>query len=138
VIGAVNTVYREGDRLIGTNTDGKGFLRGLRDEAHIDPKGKRVAVLGAGGAARAITFELAFAGARELTVINRSVERSQRLAEALRKDTSAAVHFVSWSSTYVVPNEIDILVNATSIGLYPAVDALPDVSLDQARSDLFV
>jgi shikimate dehydrogenase len=138
VIGAVNTVYREGDRLIGANTDGKGFLRGLRDEAQIDPAGKRVAVLGAGGAARAITFELAFAGASELIVINRHVERGQQLAEALRQNTSTAVHFVSWSSTYVVPPEIDMLVNATSIGLYPAVEALPDISLDQAHSDLFV
>jgi shikimate dehydrogenase len=138
VIGAVNTVYREGDRLIGANTDGKGFLRGLRDEAQIDPKGKRVAVLGAGGAARAITFELAFAGARELIVINRSEERGQNLVKALRKDTSAAIEFVPWSSTYVVPSMIDILVNATSIGLYPDVNALPDISLDQARSDLFV
>ncbi|CAG0935478.1 shikimate dehydrogenase [Thermoflexales bacterium] len=138
VIGAVNTVYRAGDRLIGTNTDGKGFLRGLRDEAEIDPKGRRVAVLGAGGAARAITFELAFAGASELVVINRSVERGQQLVEALRQDTSAAIEFVPWSSTYVVPQAIDVLVNATSIGLYPDVEALPDISLDQARSDLFV
>ena len=64
--------------MIGANTDGKGFLRGLRDEAQIDPQGKRVVVLGAGGAARAITFELAFAGASELTVINRSVGRGQQ------------------------------------------------------------
>jgi len=138
VIGAVNTVYRDGDRLIGANTDGKGFLRGLRDEAQVDPKGKRVAVLGAGGATRAITFELAFAGASELIVINRSVERGQQLVEALRQDTSAAVRFVPWSSTYGVPPEIDVLVNSTSIGLYPDVEALPRVSLDQARSDLFV
>jgi shikimate dehydrogenase len=137
IIGAVNTVYRQGDRLIGANTDGKGFLRGLR-EAQIDPKGKRVAVLGAGGAARAITFELAFAGASGLTVVNRSEERGRQLVSALRENTSAAVQFVPWTSTYVVPPEIDILVNATSIGLYPDVDALPRISLDQARSDLFV
>src|SRR5512143_2832024 len=137
IIGAVNTVYREGDRLLGANTDGKGFLRGLR-EAEIDPKGKRVAVLGAGGAARAITFELAFAGARGLTVINRSEERGRQLVNALREGTSAVVEFVPWASTYALPPEIDVLVNATSIGLYPDVDAQPDISLDQARSDLFV
>jgi shikimate dehydrogenase len=137
IIGAVNTVYREGDRLVGANTDGKGFLRGLR-EAQIDPKGKRVAVLGAGGAARAITFELAFAGAPELNVINRREERGRQLVNALREDTAATVEYVPWSRTYVVPPEIDILVNATSIGLYPAVEALPDISLDQARADLFV
>lgn len=137
IIGAVNTVYREGDRLIGANTDGKGFLRGLR-EAGIEPKGKRVAVLGAGGAARAITFELAFAGASNLTVINRSVERGQQLVAALREDTAAGVEFVPWSDIYGVPSSIDILVNATSIGLYPDVEAMPRVSLDQARADLFV
>ncbi len=137
IIGAVNTVYREGDRLIGANTDGKGFLRGLR-EAGIEPKGKHVAVLGAGGAARAITFELAFAGASNLTVINRSVERGQQLVAALREDTAAGVEFVPWSDIYGVPSSIDILVNATSIGLYPDVEAMPRVSLDQARADLFV
>jgi shikimate dehydrogenase len=137
VIGAVNTVYREGDRLIGANTDGKGFLRGLR-EAEIDPNGKRVAVLGAGGAARAITFELAFAGASGLTVINRSEERGKQLTTALRENTSVAVQYLPWSGVYVVPSDIDVLVNATSIGLYPDVEALPDITLDQARSDLFV
>ena len=138
IIGAVNTVYREDDRLIGANTDGKGFLRGLRDEARIDPKGKRVAVLGAGGAARAITFELAFAGASALTVINRSEERGRQLASALREDTTAAVEFIPWGGTYIVPPEIDVLVNATSIGLYPDVDMMPHISLDNARPDLFV
>jgi shikimate dehydrogenase len=52
IIGAVNTVRREGDRLIGENTDGKGFLRGVRVDAGVDPRGKRAVVLGAGGAAR--------------------------------------------------------------------------------------
>src|SRR5215470_71781 len=57
IIGAVNTVRVEGDRLIGENTDGKGFLRGLRQDAGVDSRGKRVVVLGAGGASRAIVAE---------------------------------------------------------------------------------
>src|SRR5258706_1243326 len=61
LIGAVNTVRRDGDRLIGENTDGKGFLRGVTQDAGIDPKGKRVVLLGAGGAARAIATELSLA-----------------------------------------------------------------------------
>src|ERR1041385_4734786 len=81
MIGAVNTVRREGDRLIGENTDGKGFLRGVRETAGIEPKGKRVVVLGAGGAARAITVELALAGARRITLLNRSIERGERVCE---------------------------------------------------------
>ena len=54
LIGAVNTVRREGERLIGENTDGKGFLHGVRSDAGVDPRGKRAVVLGAGGAARAL------------------------------------------------------------------------------------
>ena len=64
LIGAVNTVRRAGDRLIGENTDGKGFLRSVREDAGVDPAGKRVVFLGAGGAARAMTVELALAGAQ--------------------------------------------------------------------------
>ncbi|MCS6826348.1 MAG: shikimate dehydrogenase, partial [Caldilinea sp.] len=72
VIGAVNTVRREGDRLIGENTDGKGFMRALGDDADIDAAGTHAVVLGAGGAARAIAVELALAGARRITIVNRT------------------------------------------------------------------
>src|ERR1700722_2028289 len=79
LIGAVNTVRREGDRLIGENTDGKGFLRGLRLDAGIEPAGKRAVVLGAGGAARAIVTELALAGTSDVLVVNRSVQRGEQM-----------------------------------------------------------
>jgi len=58
LMGAVNTVIREGDRLIGENTDGKGFMTALTGDAGFSPQGKRAVVLGAGGAARAITVAL--------------------------------------------------------------------------------
>jgi len=138
LIGAVNTVRRAGDRLIGENTDGKGFLRGIREAAGLDPRGKRVVVLGAGGAARAITVELALAGAARLVIVNRSLERGQTLVADLKARTSADATFEPWLGTYRVGREIDILVNATSIGLYPDVDALPDVDLKSVRSDLLV
>lgn len=138
MIGAVNTVRKEGDRLIGENTDGKGFLRGVREEADIDPAGKRVTVLGAGGAARAITVELALAGVAELTVINRSEERGRQLCHDLVERTGVDVEFLPWHETYQVGANTDILVNATSIGLYPDVDAMPDVNLDNATNDLLV
>jgi shikimate dehydrogenase len=138
MIGAVNTVRREGDRLIGENTDGKGFLRGVREEARGDPKGKRIVILGAGGAARAIAVELALAGAAEMTVYNRSVERGQTMVHDLVSATSANAHFNPWTGTYHVTQDVDILINATSIGLFPDVDAMPDVSLVAARPDLLV
>jgi len=138
VIGAVNTVRREGDRLIGENTDGKGFLRGVRVDAGVDPKGKRAVVLGAGGASRAITTELALAGAQNVLVVNRSVERGEAMVADLAAKTGAPIRFAVWESVYRVPGDVDLLVNATSIGLYPDVDAMPPVDLSRARSGMLV
>jgi shikimate dehydrogenase len=138
LIGAVNTVRREGDRLMGENTDGKGFLRGVREGAGLDPRGKSIVVLGAGGAARAITVELALAGAAQITVMNRSLDRGRTLVDDLKARTGANAHFEIWGTTCRIGQETDILVNATSIGLYPDVDAMPDVDLTAARSDLLV
>ena len=138
LIGAFNTVRREGDRLVGENTDGKGFLRGLREEARVDPKGKRVVVLGAGGAARAIAVELVLAGAGHLLILNRTVLRGQELVQDLQTRTGAKAEFQPWSGAYSVPPDVEILVNATSIGLYPEVGSMPMVRLDSARPDLLV
>lgn len=138
VIGAVNTVRREGDRLIGENTDGKGFLRGVRVDAGVDPKGKRAIVLGAGGAARAIVTELALAGVSHLLVVNRSPARGEPMVGELAAKTGAPIHFHPWHGTYRVPAGADILVNATSIGLFPDVDATPPVDLSDASPRLLV
>lgn len=138
IIGAVNTVRREGDRYIGENTDGKGFLRGVREDAGVDPEGKRVVMLGAGGAARAVATELALAGASRIVVVNRTVQRGAAMVEDLRANTGADVQFAAWEGTYPVPADTDIFVNATSIGLYPDVDAMPDVDLGAARDGMLV
>jgi shikimate dehydrogenase len=138
MIGAVNTVRRDGDRFIGENTDGKGFLRGVREAAGNDPAGKRIALLGAGGAARAIAVELALAGASHIHVLNRSEERGSDMASDVHARTGVDVSFSVWTSTYRVEPVIDILVNATSIGLYPDVAAMTDVSLENAASHLLV
>jgi len=138
VIGAVNTVRREGDRLIGENTDGKGFLHGVRTDAGVDPRGKRTVVLGAGGAARAIVTELALAGAAEVLVVNRSVERGEPMVAYLAAKTGCAIRFEPWRGIYAVRGDVDLLVNATSIGLYPDVDAMPPVDLAGARGGMLV
>ena len=138
VIGAVNTVRRDGDRLIGENTDGKGFLHGVRTDAGVDTQGKRAVVLGAGGAARAIVTELALAGAAEVLVVNRSVDRGQAMVADLAAKTGRAIRFEPWSGVYAVPGDTDILVNATSIGLYPDVTAMPPVDLAGARHGMLV
>ena len=137
-IGAVNTVRIEGGKKIGENTDGKGFLRGVRTDAGMDPKGKRVVMLGAGGAARAIGTELVLAGAAELLVVNRSAERGSTMVADLQSATGGSVVFEQWRGTFAVPDDCDLFVNATSIGLYPDVDAMPPVDLSGAREDMLV
>src|SRR5690606_33994883 len=125
-------------KLIGENTDGKGFLRGVRTDAGMDPKGKRVVMLGAGGAARAIGTELLLAGVSDLLVVNRSVDRGQSMTADLKLGVGGPVRFEPWQGTYRVPGNVDLLVNATSIGLFPDVNVMPDVDLSQAGDGMLV
>lgn len=138
LIGAVNTVVRAGDRLIGHNTDGQGFVRSVQAEAGVDPRGQRVVFLGAGGAARAMAVEMALAGAAQITIVNRTPERGQPLVDLLRSQTPAQAEFAPWPARYVVPAATDILVNATSIGLFPNVDETPAVEMESVRPGLLV
>ena len=138
ITGAVNTVRRVGERLIGDNTDGKGFLRGIRNDAGMDPKGKKAVVLGAGGAARAIATELALAGAGELRVVNRSAQRGEAMVADLAAKTHARIEFEAWRGAYAVPGDADLLVNATSIGMYPDEDSMPPVDLSAAQPKMLV
>lgn len=128
LIGAVNTAVRRGGAWIGENTDGQGFMAALRTV--VDPAGKSLVVLGAGGAARAIAVEAALAGAAKITVVNRGRERGEELAALLSTLGAAAptgvaltAAFVPWDGELSVPEGTDVLVNATSIGLHPDVDA---------------
>lgn len=138
VMGAVNTVRREGSKLIGENTDGKGFLQSIRLEAEIDPAATNVVLLGAGGAARAISVELALAGAENITIVNRTAERGIALTNLLNQETSVKASFVSWEDPYRVPSDTDILVNVTSIGLYPDITAKPRIDYDTIKANMIV
>jgi shikimate dehydrogenase len=138
LIGAVNTVRRQGNKLIGENTDGKGFLRSLRDDARVDPAGKRVVILGAGGAARAMAVELALAGATRIIVVNRSAERGLGLVNLLNQKTPIAAEFVAWNETYAIPANTDIVANATSIGLFPHVNNKPNIDYNTITPHMVV
>lgn len=134
LIGAVNTVRCVSGRLIGENTDGKGFLRGLRQDAGMDPAGKYAVLLGAGGAARAIATELLLAGVADLLVVNRSRERGISMVADLKAKTRGPIHFETWNGTYRVPPGADLLINATSVGLYPDSAVMPPVDLSTMTS----
>lgn len=136
VMGAVNCAVRRGDGFIGENTDGKGFLQSLRTVT--DPKGKTVVMFGAGGAARAIGVELAFAGAKRIIIVNRSAERGRGLANLLNSRTAAQAELVTGTAAYRMPDDAEILVNATSIGLYPDVDGRINLDVSSLRPGLIV
>lgn len=136
IINAVNCAVRRGEKLIGENTDGKGFLESLRQ--CVDPAGKRLVLLGAGGAARAIGVEVALAGAVHVTVVNRNAERGRALAALISDRTPADADFLQWRGDHAVAPGTDILVNATSIGLYPDVDARVPVNLDTLDDQVVV
>ncbi len=123
VIGAVNCVVRRGDKLIGENTDGKGFLRSLTDIT--DPKGKTVVLFGAGGAARAVAVELGLAGVGRFILVNRTPERGQQLLDTLVGKLRCQAELVQWKGDFALPSGTDIVINGTSIGLYDAEARLP-------------
>jgi shikimate dehydrogenase len=136
LIGAVNCVVRRGGKLIGENTDGRGFLTSLR--SLVDPRGRHVVMFGAGGAARAIGVELALAGAARIVVVNRGEERGRELAGLLGRAGLKDVHHVAWQGRYRIPRTAEVVINATSIGLFPDVDAELPIELDSLLPGMIV
>ncbi|MEJ2222660.1 MAG: shikimate dehydrogenase [Desulfobacterales bacterium] len=113
-IGAVNTIVNKRGRLIGYNTDCPGALEALRTRTSI--KGKSVALIGAGGAARAIGFGLMAAGAR-VTILNRTRLSGERLAGDLQ---AQFLPLGEWA-----PDRYEVLINTTPLGMHPETDAAP-------------
>ena len=133
-IGAVNCVTLDpAGRMVGDNTDGRGFLRALRET--VDPSGADVVVIGAGGAARAVCVELALAGASRVTVVNRSKDRALGVVAAVTACSAASAAYEPLTPGFEIPASADIVVNATSIGLAPADQEIPPVSLELLGSD---
>ena len=136
LMGAVNCVVRKDGQWIGENTDGKGFVESLRELT--DPSGKNVVIFGAGGAARAISVEVALSGASRITIVNRTIERGEELTKLLNEKLSVDADFVPWEGVYAAPDETDVLINATSIGLFPDVDARLDLDVGTLREGMVV
>ena len=116
-LGAVNSISWDGDALVGHNTDGEGLVASLRSDSSVEVEGRRCVVLGAGGAARSVVWALAEAGAAEVVVVNRTVERAEsaaRLAGAVGRVGSVAA-----------VAEASLVVNATSVGMGSPPDGGP-------------
>ncbi|MHB0936578.1 MAG: shikimate dehydrogenase [Armatimonadota bacterium] len=124
-IGSINTVIREGDRLIGFGTDGPGALKALRD-AGVEPEGKRVLLLGSGGAARAVSFSLAFsARPAELALLDIQEAMLGQLAADLREGTGAQITSAPLTDETLekAMSTADIIIHCTPVGMHPKVDA---------------
>ncbi|MDO8750011.1 MAG: shikimate dehydrogenase [Dehalococcoidia bacterium] len=115
--GAVNTIVNRNGLLEGHNTDVPGFLRALKEDGGFDPKGKRVLLLGAGGAARAVAYALSGAGVASLTIANRTVERAQRLIQVL--NIGAIAKAVPMNRDALATEKgWDLIVNTTTLGMW--------------------
>lgn len=135
-IGAVNTVLCNQGKMIGYNTDGDGAMIALQENG-VDPEEKKLVLLGAGGAAKAIGYKAA-QDVDELVIVNRTAEKAKRLADSL-KGFDAKVKGVALSAE-VLEKELstaDILVNATSVGMHPSIEDSP-VRQDLLHSNLCV
>jgi shikimate dehydrogenase len=135
-IGAVNCVAIRDGRLLGENTDGKGFLESLRAVSEV--KGKSAVLLGAGGAARAIGVELLLAGLGRLTVVNRGEARGRELLAVLEKAAPGRSTLAPWAGDFAVPAGSDFVINATSVGLFPNTEARVPLDTSTLRPSMVV
>lgn len=125
LIGAVNTIeVKQGTTLIGHNTDGRGFLRSLKENAGFNPKGRRFLFIGAGGAARAVGFSLAIAGAERIAFIDMDRNKADSLANDIRTKVNVNAEAIGVEGLFEHASGSHCLINATPLGLKKA-DPLP-------------
>lgn len=123
-IGAVNTVVRENNALVGYNTDGEGYLESLLDVRSLDQiKNANILVIGAGGAARAVCYALSLRSPESITIVNRTQEKAEQLKNHL--EDIAAIKTASKEEAESRNHEYDILINTTSIGMSPEINNSP-------------
>jgi len=117
LIGAVNTVQVLDGKLIGHNTDGRGFIRSLRDNAGFDPRKKAILLIGSGGAARAVGFSLALGKAKSIACYDVDMRKAETLALDIRERTGADAAAVTAEDVAARADGADCLINATPLGL---------------------
>ena len=136
IMGAVNCVVNRDGKLFGENTDGKGFLQAFKKVDAVS--GKKIAILGAGGAARAIAVELALDGAKDFTIINRDATRGEELAKLLVNKLGVFAHYVPWSPGFKIPDFINVVINATSVGMADSGNYDLDIDLGSLNKNMIV
>ncbi|MFZ5942804.1 MAG: shikimate dehydrogenase [Bacillota bacterium] len=140
LIGAVNTLVRKDNGFWGENTDGKGFLRALKQEKEFTPQGKRVVVLGAGGSARAVCITLALDGAEKITIVNRSLAKGKEIGRVIEKEIGVGAKIAGWEDKGLktLIQEGELIVNTTPLGMKPNVMGLPPLNTQWLTKDQLV
>jgi len=138
LIGAVNTIENKEGTLIGHNTDGRGFIRSLKEETNFVAADKSVLLVGAGGAARAISFQLALEGIEKLFITDLEISKAQELATEIKNNTDVEVVTIGQEKIADIIAELDLLVDSTPVGMHPNVDVDPVVGADLMHQDLIV
>jgi len=129
--GSVNTIRIRDKKLIGSNTDGEGFLRGIRSEFSVDVRDLRVMIIGAGGGTgHAIAWQCALENCERLVLVNRTYEKAQALAERLRPlfagprvlGPATRLEATAWEEAALRAQlaDVDLIVNATPLGMSPS------------------
>ncbi len=124
LIGAVNTIEVNNGRLVGHNTDGRGFLRALKEQSKFNPRGKKFLFIGSGGAARAVGFSLALAGAGKIVFRDLDTEKAALLAHDIQEKTGVDAESIAEERLEGSAAVADCLINATPLGL-KKTDPLP-------------
>ena len=125
-IGAVNTVTRQGDKWVGTNTDVEGFIAPLQTTYHQDWSQKKAVILGNGGAARAVVAGCIQLGLAEIHVVGRNLQKLQAFHQSWQNSAFAEKFQVhEWQELPNLLHQANLLVNTTPIGMYPHVDESP-------------
>lgn len=144
IIGAVNTIINDNGRLTGHITDGVGFVRNLKEHG-VDVKGKKITVLGAGGAATAIIVQCALDGAKEINIFNIKdafYKRAEKTIENMKKEVpECVVNLCDLEDIQKLNDKIaasDILVNATRVGMHPNEEQSPIKDTNVFRKELVV
>lgn len=127
IIGSANTVKLSEGRTYAFNTDAEGFARSFEQQTGIFFKDKKVLLIGAGGTARSIALKIASRGAGRLNISNRTIERAQDIAHMLKVNSSlsAEISNISSLADQEFINSFDIIINTTSLGMYPKAEESP-------------
>ena len=137
ILGAVNTVKNQKGRLIGYNTDGIGFIKSLELE-EIQIKDKNILILGAGGAAYAISISLAKEGISKMTIANRTISKAISLSERItRLFPEIDVQYDGLKLENTNREKVDLVINCTAVGMYPNIDESP-IEMEGFSKDLIV